>query len=73
MTDPISPILSKNKPALSSIDRYRQSAEEASKIIAERDREEQAKTFDKNVQSYQIANQSSNSGAEDRASLGLKR
>ena len=72
MKDAISPVLSKNEP-LSATERYRLAAEKATEILAERDREDKASKFDKDVQSYQVAYQSVKDGPENRASLGIKR
>ncbi len=69
MKDFIAPILTDREPSLS----YAERAARASEIIAERDKEEQTRKFDKNMQSFQVANQSTDTGAENRASVGLKR
>ena len=72
MKDAISPILSKNEPARSSTERYRQAAIKATEILAERDKEEETKAFGEKI-SYQVVNQYDRYGAEDRATFGLKR
>lgn len=73
MKDAVFSVLAKNESASSLNERYRLAAEKAAEVMAERDLKDQSQKFDKDVKSYQIANQSDSNGAEERSAIGIKR